>query len=231
MLILPKYTASFSLTKACLAGRQSQLVNNIITVFKEATHSDITNGMSWYQEAYKFIKYVSSTYNLSVDVVAGVTSALSPQCFWEKNMRYTIEAIEQFQLSGNVQNVGMYSNNCRKAARILENNSAGDEFDTKYALKTKAFYQALRTVHNTNAVVIDSHAAAIALGMVHVTGTIKVSPSSYPIISAAYTQAAMRLSILPRDLQAICWVTRKRLLKTHSQTSIEFASEHGLVTA
>lgn len=90
-----------------------------------------------------------------------------------------------------------------KAARIVQD---GLGVSAVTGPKVSAFARAL--AGDGSAVVVDRHAARIALGLPGTDGRFGVSLALGDRIRAAYTLAAGRLGLEPAGLQALVWVAR-----------------------
>ena len=64
--------------------------NNILRTYSKATPAD---KVDWYVEANNFCQYVSEHYELPLNKVIGIVSALSPRKSWELNKRVAVDLI------------------------------------------------------------------------------------------------------------------------------------------
>lgn len=177
---------------------------NILRVFYRATTADRYEGLLWYARARTLAgKLDHGRYRIG----AGVLSALSPNQSWEINIRLARNAF-----MGELQ--GTYGANLDKARRIL----AGETpLSVLGGNKTKDFYRCIVSAGRTNAVCIDRHAIAICLGReaTHTEQRIESETGkrriAYVGYADAYRSLAPTLSLWPSQLQAITWVTWRRL--------------------
>ncbi len=190
---------------------------HILAVFFMANHAELIGGARWYPDALLFCERLSTETGLSVNVVAGVVAALSPNNRWARNMADAAAICRAFA-AGTLQDaaqikVGTYNSNKAKALQIL----AGEEpLDVLGGLKVRAFYQCI--LGDDGAVCIDGHAYAIWLGSyVPTTKTPKLSPKLYASIAAAYAQATATInavsgtSYTSSQVQAITWSVWQRI--------------------
>ena len=70
-------------------------VGNIVKIYKQATESEITEGMHWYSNANQYCQEISNKTNneISVEHIAGVTSALSIRNEWSRNKLDTFNLV------------------------------------------------------------------------------------------------------------------------------------------
>ena len=70
-------------------------VGNVVKMYKQATESEINEGMNWYSNAGQYCQEISDKTNneISVEHVAGVTSALSIRNEWSRNKLDTLHII------------------------------------------------------------------------------------------------------------------------------------------
>lgn len=66
-----------------------QYKQNLSLVFAAATAEEKAAGAVWYNKASELALCVAAEYDLTVEVVAGVIAALSPQVSWEQQVKST----------------------------------------------------------------------------------------------------------------------------------------------
>ena len=95
--------------------------SNILKVYKQSTDQDKSDGISWYRDALEFCETVALDYNLSVYVVAGVVTALSPRNKWDRNKQDAISLIKAFSEGTSIDDVKVctFSSNKNKAVTII----------------------------------------------------------------------------------------------------------------
>lgn len=179
------------------------LAENIVMCLDRATPDEIDNGVTWYPRAHDFAR------SLDNDVwrASGVIAALSAQKEWNLNMRMAQSAFNSGIATGNtgVQN--------GKAQRILDGNFNSDEIlSILNGEKTKQFASAIALSGNSDIAVIDRHAYDAAVNVFHVDATRpSITKKVYARVAEAYFQAAIETGYSVAELQAIVWVTWKRL--------------------
>ena len=176
---------------------------NIAHVYSLATADDINRGSQWYPLAHNIVREWSDTYNRSIANVACIVSALSPQNLWERNL---VQAADI--LAGHAPSIGGIYANITKAQRIRDDNATDTlaYFPTGY--KVRAF--ACNLAGDASIVTLDTHALQIANANPIEALRIR-SWAQYADIAGAYVETATALDLAPATLQAITWVTWKRL--------------------
>jgi hypothetical protein len=179
--------------------------NTLLNLYAEATPAEITQGHSWYHEAFTFAVDVAIKYHLPRDVVAQVIAVLSPACPWERNKLDASALCEAFHNGQSLEDIRIctYGNNKQKAIRILQ----GLETLQPKAIKTYNFYQNI--MGNLGVITVDRHAVKAYKGKTK-AGTERVPKDLYNRASRAYTRAAEIVHIEPAQFQAVIWLVYKR---------------------
>ena len=181
--------------------------NNILKVYKVSADYERND---WYREAHNFGVEVSTflkafrNYNITVNQVLGIVSALSPLKEWEKNKEIAVD----FILTGDCGHMGA---NKRKARQILDCNGSDDEIlKILNGPKTSRFYMNMMYPDGTG-VTVDRHAIAIAIGRTATDKEQSLTPKAYEFIEKCYIMTAETLGLDPLHLQSITWQTWKRI--------------------
>ena len=176
-------------------------MNRIIKAFESATDEQYKQGINWYSEANKFAESLSS----DVYLAAGVIAALSPQVRWETNKNAAKIIIEAANREAPMPVVAGWTRNRKKAWRIAKGedpfvvlNEPRPEF-----LKVRRFFGNI--LGEEDLVTVDTWTAEVA--MPHPPRSIV--GKIYLDIERRFQKAAKILGVAPRDLQAVCWVTRR----------------------
>lgn len=187
-------------------------VNNILRVFHQATADDIHHGLTWYGTARDEAREMHDNLSLS----AGVIAALSPGMRWEFNILAAHALIAGESIDGYA--VRWYAN-VRKAKRIIKGESP---FDVLRGPKVRAFYQCIMNPLDREPVCIDSHAYSIWLGHRIVSADVPLLTrhKRYETIADHYREAAHVVSSVPSQMQAITWVTWRRIHAKEMKISV-----------
>lgn len=193
------------------------MASNILALHSQANPNELRDGLTWYAEARAYCNSLASEFGLSLDIVASVLAALSPNCSWEINKRDTRATIQAHVSGTEFPRVSTYSRNLRKAIDILQTGNASLLSGQKVTNFAKCILSA-----NTKAVCIDSHAYCIATGKEYTTQTMPtITKRNYAAIAQAYRLAARKAGIAPYKIQAITWVTRRKILQgEHNQYAL-----------
>lgn len=189
---------------------------SILAVFLAASDPERINGANWYATAQEAAATMAKRYGVSLDTVAGVVAALSPNNRWERNLRDADNLIAAYTLGGPGDALGVktstYGKNKAKALAILQ---GADPLEALGGLKVRAFYGC---IIGANAVCIDGHAYAIWRGeRISTSSTPKISAKLYASIVADYVKATDTINGVlggqyqPFQVQAITWLAWRRL--------------------
>lgn len=196
-------------------------IKNILKYYALANIDEIKDGMSWYVRANEYVKELSQRFNISCSQATGIIAAFSPQTGWDLNKRYALSFL--ITPKNRLKSLVQYN----KAKKIL---SLNDEAKIYHSLalsgkayKTKAFFLNILNPELVTDVTIDRHAIAICIQDTDKVEALsddygKLTLSQYNFFQYCYVQAALKLDILPQQVQAITWLTYRRLrdLKQHS---------------
>lgn len=182
----------------------AEMVTNIIAVYRQATQDERIRGAEWYPMAHDIVLEWADTFGRSIANVACVIAALSPQVEWSRNL-----IIADDVLHGNVPSIGSYiRSNLRKAERIRDDNATDTTDYFLQGCKVRSF--AANLAGNFDVVTVDTHAGQIAAN--NPAANVRVDTwKRYEPVASAYMDAAKRLKLQPATLQAITWLTWKRL--------------------
>lgn len=196
-------------------------VKHILNVFNKASQSELIDGASWYKEAQIFSEHLNELFKVESPVkIAGIISALSPAVNWERNKVDAQNLLALYtSTGGNEEEIlkgkfGTYKNNVRKAIEILNLKHAtkkkvGVILRGKTGYKTESFFYNIYDV-NSEEVTIDRHAVKVA-NNVYKGGSVALSEKKYRLSERAYIKASKKVGLKPYQLQAVVWVTYRRL--------------------
>ena len=185
------------------------LINNIIDTYNQSTPAEISQGYSWYETAHIFALGLSEHADITLRQSAGIIAALSPQTSWALNQVMATDLVTNGTTHGLPLSVS-------RATAILHSATENDPFPDPLEIlggpKVRSFYANILDPYTANAVTIDRHAHAIAIGHVPSTQEAKTLDRKgyYERCAAAYIQLADTLKMLPHELQAITWITHRR---------------------
>jgi hypothetical protein len=163
-------------------------------------------GKAWYPKAHKWCALVARRYGVPVDRVAGVLAALSPQTSWTYNLTIT----RRFFATSGAQS-GQTRANAAKALCILQGASP---LDVLGGHKVRNFY--LSIVGDGAALCLDRHAYSLACGRTLADVELAKAFSAKKRQRAtfnAYNRVAEEYGLRLSELQAITWLTWRRIKK------------------
>ena len=183
------------------------MLNNILNCYHLAKEDEKTKGKLWYLEARIICKRISKETNTPFIVVCGVMAALSPQNYWEQN----IKDCKAYILDSNY-NPATYKIFKRKAEDIIimDNPTVKKVCKVLNGQKITRFFMNIYS-RRYNVVTIDRHAIAVYHGTKD--HNFKPTPKRIAKIRDEYRKAAKIVGIKPYQLQAITWVAWKRISK------------------
>jgi hypothetical protein len=214
--------------------------NNLYAVYEQCTPQDRADAINSYFRYQEIMRAVSKRFDVSLATACGVFSALSPNNDYDGNVRDLVATLDAARRGLALEDfrVATYGNNKRKAYRIAQGASPEDEI---VALKTRNFYHNILDPNDPNYVTIDGHMYWAWMGRRgSVTGRRKhgigskvkgeganVSVGIYREIAGDTIGLSRALQLIPNQLQAIIWVTWKRIhnKKYAAQTEF-FPSDH-----
>ena len=199
----------------------SRLTGILGTYYLAAT-ADREEGRRWYGAAHDEALRLSGLLPYGVITTAGVIAALSPNNQWTRNLQDAAVLLNEHHAHGpwaaSLMKVCTYDANKQKALAILS--MQGATVDTVAAVlngsKVSAFYRCI--LGDSQAVCVDGHAYSIWAGeLIPTTKTPRIGPRLYEQITQDYRTAAAIVTkqdgslITPAALQAVTWVTHRRL--------------------
>lgn len=180
-------------------------VQNILSVYHQATDAEKQSGADWYADANR----EATAMHDDTCIGAAIIAAVSPGLRWEGTILAAKRIIRDESLDG----LGVrWYDNVHKARRILSGESPDKVLG---GLKVRAFWNCICNPSDWYNVCIDGHAYAIWQGK-------RISINSgniphldrrgrYQKIAMDYHRAADEVGLLPMQLQATTWVAYRRL--------------------
>ena len=190
-------------------------VNNIKAIYLLATTQEKIDGAKWYSSANEIAMNLAVEYGLTLQTTAGVIAALSPRNKWSRNVIDAENLIETFvrdpESAVNIK-VCTFNKNKEKALNILK---ADQDFYTENVrdiLKGPKLIEFFNCILHVEDVCIDGHAYCIFNGS---RTSLKDVPSIgvklRKEIKSDFKKTAAKFKITPAEMQAITWVTWRRI--------------------
>lgn len=188
-------------------------VRNILEVFEQASSDEITHGLTWYKYAKNHCQTIADLHELPLKVVVGVCAALSPTNKWERNLTDAETMCSIFVNGGYVEECRpcTYKTMRDKAWSILEAmpDNDGDILEILNGAKISDFYCCIM---GQDKCVIDGHAWCIANNDRRTMQEVpNIGKRLRLELQEAYSAAAAKKGLTAYEMQAITWVTWKRI--------------------
>lgn len=176
-------------------------IDNILRTYVQRTPTEHVAGMEWYNNTRELALELSPN---DVWRGAGIISAFSPNTKWEQNVILARRLVE----NEGIMIGGTLSNSINAATRIYNGEHPLEVFKGD---KTRAFASAIADPAGSTIATIDRHAFDIAMGAIHTDSTRKIGKRVFRELSSAYVDAANWCEIGVAQMQAITWLTWRRL--------------------
>lgn len=181
------------------------MVINILAAYADADKHERAAGFDWYPQAYKFCENLANEFPISVEQVAAVTAALSPQKDWISNQIWADEIIRSFFGSMIFRSRGL--TNSFRRAMIALNGDLSDIEREAGTMKVNRFYHSI--LGHAGYATIDRHAIRVAYGDFE-SAPPSISDGTYREIERAYIEASKELRKGTRHIQAVTWIVCRR---------------------
>ena len=177
-------------------------IDNILRTYNARTASEHADGLAWYDNAHALALELSPS---DVWRGAGIIAAFSPLTPWNRNVSLARTLVE----SNGTMTGGTLVNSINAASRIF----AGEHtLDVLKGDKTRAFASAIADPANSTMATIDRHAHDIAVGSSDFNDSTRlIGKRVFRELSAAYVDAAFWVGIGVCQMQAITWLTHRRI--------------------
>ena len=192
-------------------------VQHILAVYNLASVADKNSGADWYARALTFADNLGEVYDLPYAQVVAVIAALSPRNKWERNMADAESMVKAYANGATFDDlmslkVCTFSTGKQKAATILSENIT-DKDQLRATLKGPKLIEFFNCIlGDSGDVCIDGHAFSIWSGdRITLANVPSIGKKLRQSIKADYQAAAKIAGVQPHVIQAITWVTWKRI--------------------
>ena len=192
----------------------NQNQKHIQAVLDLASAADVVAGQGWYDSARDVATVLSKRYGIDTTTVCGVIAALSPRNKWSRSLIDAENLINVYVTSGaeacDTVKVCTFGKNKDKAMRILAAYPALDLVES--ILSGPKLTEFFRCIIGQDDVCIDGHAYSIWFGdRITLANVPSIGVKLRRQIKADYVAVAHRNEMPTYQLQAITWVTHRRL--------------------
>jgi hypothetical protein len=200
----------------------SKMIDEIVSKIDSMDPVVAARSGSWYFEANAFAAELAAKHNVSIEIAAGVISAVSPRMPWLRNKKVADAILGEFRKYAELsamdaaKQIGMaLSANVSMAVRIAR----GEEIETTMTgIKRRSFYNNIVNPNGSDSVTVDTW---MLMAMVNTTGTDKATAlkyitacekgldgtgAGYYAISDAVREVAKTMDLKPHQVQALYWV-------------------------
>lgn len=185
---------------------------NLKTILRKADEIDIQEGRLAYARYNELLSEIAEHYDFGLRQTVAAFAALSPNNDYFGNLRSLVSVLHGIRRGVDCHDITVSTYKaCRNRAYGYATDAVSFE-DTVRGPKIRAFYFNILDPADKRHVTIDGHMAAAFRNN---DGTMKeniVRPSEYRAIAETVKRLASREKLIPNQVQAIIWFTRKRLL-------------------
>jgi hypothetical protein len=175
------------------------LTRRATTLYRAATPTQRAAGEGWYQEAHDIAASQAETYDVTVEVAAGIIAATSPRLGWGPNVMLS----ERMLASGGTLERGGLGRSLAQARAIY---AGADADEVLRGPKTNAFYHAIVTAGGSPVPVIDRHAWDMLTGKRQAPAP---TLGQYRQASLVMIRAAKILDAPVHHVQATTWLAHR----------------------
>lgn len=185
-------------------------IANIRRVLKLADDVDIDEGRIAYVRYNQVCRELGEFYGFPFESVVKCFAALSPNSDYISNLRSTATLLCHKRAGVEYERITTASYGaCRaRAWSYLDNPSLWEEVKGP---KILSFYRNITQPLDSHAVTIDGHAVNIWRGRAVNLKTVAHERWKYEAVAQDYRKVALKIGLLPNQLQAITWFTWKRI--------------------
>jgi len=192
----------------------TQNQKHIQAVLDLASVADVVAGQDWYESARNVAIKLGDKYDIPSTTACGVIAALSPRNKWTRNLIDAENLINVYCTSGKEAcdsvKVCTFGKNKAKALRILDAIPTLDVVES--ILSGPKLTEFFRCIVGQNDVTIDGHAFSIWFGdRITLAKVPSIGVKLRRQIKADYVAVALKNDMPSYELQAITWVTYRRI--------------------
>lgn len=180
-------------------------------MFRQADPVDIAEGKLAYSRYHVVMQRLADHYDVPLDRVVAAFCALSPNSDYRGNLRSLVSVLDGHRRNWSVHQVQVATyRHCLMRAWMYVKGTADFMQHTK-GLKIRAFYTNVLNPDDDTRATIDGHMSAIWHNQPQ--WTMKeaiIRPATYREIEYDVKRLAFWHQMLPHQMQAILWFTRKR---------------------
>jgi hypothetical protein len=206
-------------------------IDNLEAMLRRADPIDLDEGMVAYERYHMVMQRIASRFCWSMPAVTAAFVSLSPNSDYFGNLRSTISLLDGIKrgLGPDQITVSTYGH-CKRRAYAYAMGDASFLLETK-GPKITNFYHNIVDPRDGRWVTIDGHMSAIWQGKNLTMREALIPARTYARIRDDLLRLAFRNFMLPNQLQAILWFTRKRVDNIVYDPQLQLFAERGDVWA
>lgn len=196
-------------------------IDNLRNLYKQADDIDIVEGKLAYTRYNKLMQIIATKYSVSLDKVIAAFCAMSPNNDYKGNIRSLITVLNYLNkgISSDLINISTYNHCKNRAIKYIIDES--NFLETVKGPKIRSFYYNILNPNDINYVTIDGHMVAAYVNKNLTMHEALIKPKEYPLFVSAFKQFSDEIGLIPNQLQAILWFTRKRIFNILSNNQFD----------
>jgi hypothetical protein len=201
---------------------------NLKAMFERADDIDRLEGVKAYRRYHSVMRELSDKYEVSLNRVVAAFVSLSPNSDYVGNLRSTVSILQAVAEERGFDTVQVSAyRHCGERAWAYATGAA-DFVERTRGPKVLSFYRNILDPEDPRPVTVDGHVTAAWRGQVLTMKQAFVrSMREYEEIAGEVRRLARYKGLLPNQMQAVLWFTRKRVLgiKYEPQRSLWFEAD------
>lgn len=182
----------------------------LMKMFRAADATDIAEGALAYERYHIVMQRLADHYGFTIQQTCAVFCALSPNSDYRGNLRSTASVLHGLASGTPYQDITVSTyKHCRDRA-LLYATGVVDFMGTVKGHKTRNFYMNIMDPSDPAWVTIDGHMSAIWQGRDLTMKDALIKPRVYKVMADDVKTLAEHHGMLPHQMQAVLWFTRKR---------------------
>jgi hypothetical protein len=188
---------------------------------------DMEEGLLAYQRYHEVMAQLARRFSIELEKVIAVFVSTSPNNDYHNNLRSTISILAGVMHGVPEERITISTyKHCRKRAYQYATGERVFLKETK-GPKVLNFYHNILDPSDNNYVTIDGHMSAIWQGKKLTMKEALVTKKEYHEIAHAVKKLAFSEFMLPNQLQAVLWFTRKRVCNIKSENQFDLLMPKG----
>jgi hypothetical protein len=187
-------------------------MNNFEKVYLQSTEIEKNMGLHWYADQHNYLRDMGGHFDIPLDVVCGITAALSPLISWQLNVNLTYHILRfKGKLPSNIK-TSCFPLNLKKAIKIYKSKKI---YPSLRGPKVIQFYLNLLNPFDDNSITIDTFMIACYYDIKNRDDTRKYSTEKeIEFLKSEIKKLSEKYNLLPLQFQAIVWLTYHRIIRS-----------------